>query len=69
MGMGKEERQMQTITSPWGASYKGIGLAVLQLPDGTYQGVTQDGYRSVGYATTREALEDIKSHIDTQRGN
>jgi hypothetical protein len=47
----------------------GIGLAVLQLPDGTYQGVTQDGYRSVVYATTREALEDIKTHIDTQRGN
>ncbi len=59
---------MQTITSTWGASYKGIGVAIVTLPDGTYQGVTQDGYRSVAYPTTHEALDDLKAHIDTHRG-
>ncbi|MBA3823707.1 MAG: hypothetical protein H0X24_07365 [Ktedonobacterales bacterium] len=57
-----------TISLPWGASYQGIGIAILTLSDGTYQGVTQNGYRTVPYATTQAALEDITAHIKAQGG-
>jgi len=54
---------MQSTTIAWPASYKGVGLAILTLPDGTYQGVAQGGYRSAPYATTKEALADVTATL------
>jgi hypothetical protein len=35
---------MQGTTSRWSITYKGIGVGILKLVDGTYQGVTEHGY-------------------------
>jgi hypothetical protein len=57
------------MQATWSITYKGIGVAILQLSDGTYQGVTERGYSTVPYPTTAQALADLKSHIDAQGGH
>jgi len=59
---------MQTTTIAWPASYLGVGLAILTVAIGIYQGVTQDGYHTVFYRDYQAALADIKAHIDSQGG-
>jgi hypothetical protein len=59
---------MQTITSIWGTTFRGVGVRVDKLPDGTYQGVTEDGYRSAPYADAKDAIADATAHIAAQGG-
>jgi hypothetical protein len=59
---------MQTTTSLWPLTYRGVGITMETLPDGTHQGVTEDGFRSAPFADITEALAEATAHIDRQKG-
>ena len=67
----QSQRRKQTLmftTSPgaaappftfWPASFRGVGFAIVTLPDGTYQAIAEGGYRSHPYVSADEALTDV----------
>ena len=59
---------MQTTTSLWPLTYRGVGITLETLPDGTYQGVTEDGYHSLVSPDITEALADATAHIEMIEG-
>ena len=64
----RRQDTMNATTITWPASYLGVGLAILTLPDGTYQGVTENGYCSASYADAQAAFVDVTAHIAAQGG-
>ncbi len=50
----------------WGASYRGVGIAIERLPDGQFVGMAEGGYRSRPYPDSQGALADITAWIDSQ---
>lgn len=53
-----------TLSASWPARYRGVGVSVEPLADGTYCGVVATGYRSSAYATPTEALAAATAWID-----
>jgi hypothetical protein len=50
----------------WGASYRGVGIAIERVADGWYVGKAEGGYRSRPYPDTQGALADVTAWIDSQ---
>jgi hypothetical protein len=50
----------------WGASYRGVGIAIERLPDGQYVGQAEGGYRSRPYPDLQGALADVTAWIDSK---
>jgi hypothetical protein len=59
---------MQTTTSLWPLTYRGVGITMETLPDGMHQGVTEDGFRSAPHADITLALAETTAYIDMQKG-
>jgi hypothetical protein len=43
----------------WPASFHGVGVKVVPLSDGSYQGISDDGFVSVACETSQEALSIV----------
>jgi hypothetical protein len=55
-----------TQGATWGASYRGVGIAIERLPDGWYVGTTEGGYHSLAYPDAQGALADVTAWIERQ---
>ena len=54
---------LDTSAPIWPAAFHGVGFAILQAADGTYEAVAQGGYRASGYASPQAALVAVTAWI------